>query len=91
MISDSRLAQIVQRVERQGMNSQILSQLRNAYPDLHFTYCMNADVINVPPVEKRPAFSVYLVDAHEHCLRLTTDRQLATGVVLAEISDEDER
>ncbi len=90
MISNSRLAEIVQCVEQQGINSRILSQLRNAYPDLHFTYCMDADVINVPPVEKRRAFNIYLVDTHEHCLRLTTDRQLATGVVLAEVSDEDE-
>ena len=91
MISDSRLAKIVKRVERRGISSQILSHLRNVYPDLHFTYCMNADVIDVPPVEMRPAFNVYLVDAQEHCLRLTTDRRLATGVVIAEVSDEDER
>ncbi len=90
MISNSRLSEIVQCVEQQGINSRILSQLRNAYPDLHFTYCMDADVINVPPVEKRRAFNIYLVDTQEHCLRLTTDRQLATGVVLAEVSDEDE-
>ena len=90
MISNSRLTEIVQCVEQQGMNSRILSQLRNTYPDLHFTYCMDADVINVPPVEKRRAFNIYLVDTQEHCLRLTTDRQLATGVVLAEVSDEDE-
>ena len=90
MISNSRLTEIVQCVEQQGINSRILSQLRNAYPDLHFTYCMDADVINVPPVEKRRAFNIYLVDTQEHCLRLTTDRQLATGVVLAEVSDEDE-
>ncbi len=89
MISDSRLAQIVQCVERQGLHPKILSQLRNAYPDLHFTYCMNADVINVSPAEKRQAFHVYLVDSREHCLRLTTDRKIATGVVLAEVSDED--
>lgn len=90
MISNSQLAQIVRRVEQQGMNSQILSQLRDAYPELHFTYCMDADVIDIAPVEKRREFKVYLVDAHEHCLRLTTDRQLATGIVLAEVSDEDE-
>ena len=90
MISNSRLAEIVQCVEQQGMNSRILSQLRNAYPDLHFTYCMDADVIDVPPVEKGRSFNIYLVDTQEHCLRLTTDRQLATGVVLAEVSDEDE-
>ncbi len=90
MISSSRLAQIVQWAEQQGMNDQLLSQLRSAYPDLHFTYCMNEDVVNVLPIEKREAFNVYLVDGRKHCLRLTTDRNVATGVVLAEVLDEDE-
>ena len=90
MISNSRLSQIVRQAEQHGMNGQLLSQLRNAYPDLHFTYCMNADVISTPPVEKRQAFNVYLVDGREHCLRLTTDYNVATGVVLAAVLDEDE-
>jgi hypothetical protein len=90
VISTSRLARIVQRVEQHGITGQLLSQLRNTYPDLHFTYCMDADVINVPPVEMREAFNVYLVDAHEHCLRLTTDHGIATGVVLAEVLNKEE-
>ena len=90
MISDSSLSQIVQRVEQQGVNGQLLSQLRHAYPDIHFTYCLNSDVIDVPPVEQREGFNVYLVDGREHCLRLTTDHKVATGVVLAAVSDEDE-
>ena len=51
---------------------------------------MNADVISIAPVEKRKAFNVYLVDGREHCLRLTTDYKVATGVVLAAVLDEDE-
>ncbi len=91
MISSSRLAQIVQRVERQEINGQLLSRLRKAYPDLHFTYCMNADVMeDISPVEKRAEFNVYLVDGREHCLRLTTDHNVATGVVLAAVLDDDE-
>lgn len=90
MISNSRLAQIVQRVEQHELNGQLLSHLRSAYPDIHFTYCMDADVIEeVPPVEKRSAFNVYLVDGREHCLRLTTDHNIATGVVLAAVMHED--
>ena len=90
MITNSRLSQIVRQAEQHEMNGQLLSQLRNAYPDLHFTYCMNEDVVNASPVEKREAFNVDLVDGRKHYLRLTTDRNAATGVVLAEVLDEDE-
>lgn len=91
MITNAKLAQIVQRVEHQEINGHLLSHLRRVYPELHFTYCLDTDVIEeVPPVEKRSAFNVYLVDGREHCLRLTTDHNIATGVVLAAVMDEDD-
>jgi hypothetical protein len=91
LITSTRLTQIAKTIERQQrVNGQILSQLRNDYPDLHFTYCMNEDIIDVQPVERRKTFNIYLVDGRAHCLRLTMDKEVATGIVLAEVCAEEE-
>lgn len=91
MISGTRLAMIAESIERQHqINGSVLTQLRNDYPDLHFTYCSNEDIIDVQPVEKRKAFNLYLVDGRAHCFCLTTDKEVATGVVLAEVFEDEE-
>ena len=36
------------------------------------------------------AFNVYLIDGREHCLCLTNDFDVATGIVLAEVIEDDE-
>ncbi len=53
------------------------------------TYCMNDDVIAAKPVFEQKAFNLYLVDSRNHCLCFTRDMEVATGVVLAEIEDDE--
>lgn len=59
--------------------------LRAAFPDLHFTFCMDDDVLFDGPALAGSGFNLYLVDSSDHCLRLTGDMQTATGVVVAEL------
>ncbi|WPL19707.1 hypothetical protein Thiowin_04849 [Thiorhodovibrio winogradskyi] len=86
MITPERIDQIVTILERAGLNAQTLSALRAALPDLHFTHCMNDDLGEQTPVRRAMGFHLYLVEGSSgHCLQLTRDLELATGVVLAEV------
>lgn len=62
-----------------------LSTLRQLYPAIHFTYCMDDDLPNNTPVVEHKGFNLYLIDGREHCLCLTNDFEAATGIVVAEI------
>ncbi|MBK5968421.1 MULTISPECIES: DUF6129 family protein [Thiorhodovibrio] len=90
MIAPERLDQIVTIVERAGLNLQTLGALREALPDIHFTHCMDDDLGNKNPVRSTEAFNLYLVEGSSgHCLQITQNADLATGVVLAEIDEPD--
>jgi Family of unknown function (DUF6129) len=90
MIAPERIDQIVRIVERAGLNEQTIGALRESFSDMHFTYCMDDDVGAIRPVAEASGFNLYLVDGHEHCMRLTTDNEAATGIVLAEVAGEDD-
>ena len=88
MISQETLAQIAGKISAAGVDENIITTLRNDYPQLHFTYCSEDDIPNNEPVSEHELFNLYLVDGREHCLCLTRDFENATGVVVAEIYQE---
>ena len=88
MISNEQLEAIAQQVEQQGLGENVVSGLRSTFSDIHFTYCSEDDIHAGKPVLEREAFNIYLVDGREHCLCLTNDADIASGVVLAEIYDD---
>jgi hypothetical protein len=81
---------IAAEVKSKGLDYDTVSVLRQSYPDIHFTYCMDDDITSGKPVLESKAFNVYLVDGREHCLCLTNDFEVATGIVLAEVIEDDE-
>ncbi len=90
MISSEQLEHISAQVATQSLLSDdTVLQLRQTFPDIHFTYCMDDDVAgNARPIYEDPRFNLYLVDSREHCLCLTNDSEIATGVVVAEVEEE---
>ncbi len=50
--------------------------------------CLDDDIVGAEPVLRKMGLNLYLVDSRQHCLRLTEDFQVATGVVLAEVTEE---
>ena len=88
MISGEQLAGIAGWLREHGTAEDGLPSLRQRYPEMHFTWCMDDDIgIEAAAVESE-AFNLYLVDGHDHCLKFTTDADAATGVVIAEVTDE---
>lgn len=90
MISIESTQEIANEVKRKGLDYETVASLRQSYPDIHFTYCMDDDIPNGKPVLEADAFNVYLIDGREHCLCLTNDFDVATGIVLAEVIEDDE-
>lgn len=57
--------------------------LRKGLAGLTLTRCDLADVDHETPFRVFPKYSVFLVDASDHCWVFTTDPARATGVVVA--------
>ncbi|WP_353572763.1 DUF6129 family protein [Candidatus Albibeggiatoa sp. nov. BB20] len=79
---------IANEVEKSELNDGLIAELRKTYPKIHFTYCMDDDVTNPYPVLECNGFNVYLVGGDGHCLALTKNYEIASGLVLAEVVEE---
>ena len=84
MISDAVIDDVAVTLRAEGVGEQTVMALRAKWPSVHFTYCMDDDIIGTEPVRRAEAFNIYLVDAHAHCLTMTENRDAATGLVIAE-------
>ena len=85
MITTKQINAIAAKIETMGVDETTVSALRQYYQPIHFTYCMDDDLPNNTPVIEHESFNLYLIDGREHCLCLTNDYDVATGIVVAEI------
>jgi Family of unknown function (DUF6129) len=85
MITPQQTQEIAAKITVLGVDETTVSALRQQYQSLHFTYCMDDDLPNNTPVIEDKEFNLYLIDGREHCLCLTNDYEVATGIVVAEI------
>lgn len=88
MITQQQLGLIVKEASAMPVSESVIAQLRTTFPGIHFTYCMDDDVVAAAPVYTHQAFNLYLIDSRNHCLSFTQDMAIATGVVVAEIEEE---
>lgn len=90
MITLENTQTIADEVKSKGLDYDTVAALRQSYTNIHFTYCMDDDVTNGKPVLESDTFNMYLIDGREHCLCLTNDYDVATGIVLAEVIEDDD-
>ena len=89
MIAAEQIEQISAAVQQQGLDELVVAGLRERFPGIHFTYCMDDDICGPKPAIESNGFNIYLVDGREHCLAFTQNTDIATGVVLAEVEDDE--
>lgn len=89
MIDPVTIDRIAQVALAQGLDEGTVQGLRAAWPGMHFSYCMDDEICGVEPVRELRGLNLYLVDGRGHCLSLTTDPEVATGLVLAEVAPDD--
>lgn len=89
MIDAAMLDRIAEAALAQGVDEATVQGLRAAWPGVHFSYCMDDEICDVEPVRELQGLNLYLVDGREHCMRLTGNPEIATGLVLAEVEADD--
>ncbi len=87
MITPAQLAQVGEAALLDGR----AASLRQRFPELHFSECSEDDV----SPRYKAAFSVdgydlfYISGATGHCLEVTNDPQIATGILIASKVDDE--
>lgn len=89
MITSQQLESITDYVTTYGPSEETLLALRQQFSDIHFTYCLDDDVMAPVPVVEQKHFNLYMIDSSNHCLSFTPDAELASGLVIAEITDDE--
>ena len=82
-LSPTDFAHIVSVLDSVGPSVDGVAALKARFVGLSFTRCHPSEVDTETPFFERETFSLYLVDAADHCWRLTDDPQRATGLVVA--------
>lgn len=90
MIEAATIDRIAEMTLAQGLDEGTVQALRAAWPGMHFSYCMDDEICGVEPVRSMQGVNFYLVDGREHCLCLTNNPEVATGLVLAEVEPDDD-
>ncbi len=85
MLTQDQLDQVAAHIGNNPLSETLIAEIRQAFPGIHFTYCMEDDIPNNAPVFTGAGFNLYLVDGREHCLCLTGELENATGIVIAEV------
>ena len=83
-LSAEELAEIEALLEAPGADGRALADLRRRFPHLSLTRCDASDVDSDEPFRTYARFDLYLVDGADHCWRLTSEPERATGLVVAE-------
>ena len=90
MVTEEVVNSVAQQLQGVLLDATITQTLRESFPDVHFTYCIDDDVHGPKPVLEDKAFNLYLITTQEHCLAVTSQYNRATGIVVAEVIEEDE-
>jgi len=91
VIDEAMVAKVAAHADGQVIGGALQEELKQAFPGVRFTLCSEDDIHAGKPVMAKDGFDIYLVGSSDHCLTLTNDYALATGVVIAEkYPEEDE-
>jgi len=69
-----------------------IAALRTQFPTLHFTECSDDDVSPnfQPAMDAGNRYLYYIAGADGHCLSMTNDPEIATGILLAEKAEDED-
>lgn len=87
MISPTQLAQIGEAALIDGSPNS----LRRRFPELHFSACSDDDVSpRYKSAFSGPGYALYYITgATGHCLEMTNDSEIATGILVASVVDDE--
>jgi len=86
MIEAVMMANVMDTVAQHAtdLGDVLVTRLRADFPGVHFSVCSDDDMPpRLAPVAGNGFCRLYYVDSANHCLRLTSDAEAATGLVVA--------
>lgn len=90
MISQEQLNQIYDSSEQMAIGEELLASLKASHPEIHFSWCFEDDIgATATPYRESGKFNLYLVNSENHCSCLSNDPDSASGVVIAEVLEDD--
>lgn len=87
-LSANDLVQIEALLAAPGAQAQALALLRQSFPRLSLTRCDPSDLGDERPFRAFGRFELHLVDGTDHCWRLTSDPERATGLVVVMLKED---
>ena len=65
------------------------ADLRRQFPGVRITVCSDDDIpARVPAVSETSAARFYYIDARERCVKLSTDAEFASGIVVGLVGED---
>jgi len=86
MIEAVMMANVMDLVTQHAceLGDALVTRLRKTFPGVHFSVCSDDDMpLKLAPAAGNTFCRLYYVDSANHCLRLTSDADSATGLVVA--------
>ncbi len=78
------LAQIEALLAAPDAELSAFADFRQRFPGVSYTRCDPSDVDGENPYKEFTRFSLYLVSAVNHCVTMTRDPAVATGIIVVE-------
>ncbi len=82
-ISEQNLLAIGEMLASAEADAATIAELRQRLPGLSLSRCDAHDVADETPFRTFARCNLYLLDARDHCVRITSDPAVATGFVLS--------
>ena len=89
IIDEALIDKVAKMAGGKPVDETLKEELKTAFPKIRFTLCSEDDIHTGKPVLESNGLDIYLVGSSDHCLTLTNDFALATGVVIAEAYDDE--
>ena len=89
-IDEAMIANVAMMANGKPVDETLKEELRQAFPGTRFTLCSEDDIHAGKPVLASEGYEIYLVGSGDHCMSLTNDFALATGIVIAEVFPEED-
>lgn len=71
-------------LDADGTLAERLATLRRTFPGLSLTRCDASDMDTETPALETAGCAVFFIDTSEHCARITSDPEAASGLIVAE-------
>ena len=82
-ITIEQMREIEDVIGSSPVDAGLIARLRGVAPGVTATRCDASDMTDETPYRSHDRANLYLLDGRDHCVRVTDDPAVATGVIVA--------